>query len=142
MGLLIMAEDITTIKLPKTLKEELDSLKYYEKEPVYNVVKRLIVENNQLKEDKKQLFQLLINKDELTLEGTNFNKVYGFLLSLDNIDNAEEVQLQVMEIYLKDIIEEDPTSVIEAVDMLIETTVNENTISTLKKFKNYVKTSS
>lgn len=137
-----MAEDITTIKLPKTLKEELDSLKYYEKEPVYNVVKRLIVENNQLKEDKKQLFQLLINKDELTLEGTNFNKVYGFLLSLDNIDNAEEVQLQVMEIYLKDIIEEDPTSVIEAVDMLIETSVNEDSISTLKKFKNYVKTSS
>ena len=40
-----MAEDITTIKLPKKLKEELDLIKYYETEPVYNVVKRLIEEN-------------------------------------------------------------------------------------------------
>ena len=58
-----MAEDITTIKIPKKLKEEVEALKYYEKEPIYNVVKRLIEDNKQLKEDKKQLFQLLINKD-------------------------------------------------------------------------------
>lgn len=137
-----MAEDVTTIKIPKELKEELIELKFYDSEPIYNVIKRLIEENKQLKEDKKQLFQLLINKDELAIGGNNFNKVYAFLLATDNIENTEEVKLQVMEIYLKDIIEEDPNSVIEAVDMLIENTVNENSISTLKKFKNYVKTSS
>ncbi len=137
-----MAEDITTIKIPKKLKEEVEALKYYEKEPIYNVVKRLIEDNKQLKEDKKQLFQLLINKDELDISGNNFNKVYSFLLATDNIENSEEVQLQVMEIYLKDIIETDPSSVIGAVEMLIENTVDENSIATLTKFKNYVLTSS
>lgn len=137
-----MATDLKLMKIEAAVKEDLDSIKYYKNESYTSVIKRLIEENKQLKEDKKQLFQLLINKDELAIEGNNFNKVYGFLLATDNIENTEEVQLQVMEIYLKDIIEEDPTSVIEAVDMLIETTVNENTISTLKKFKNYVKTSS
>lgn len=137
-----MAEDITTIKIPKKLKEEVEALKYYEKEPIYNVVKRIIEDNKQLKEDKKQLFQLLINKDELDISGNNFNKVYSFLLATDNIENSEEVQLQVMEIYLKDIIETDPSSVIGAVEMLIENTVDENSIATLTKFKNYVKTSS
>ena len=135
-----MAEDITTIKIPKKLKEEVEALKYYEKEPIYNVVKRLIEDNKQLKEDKKQLFQLLINKDELDISGNNFNKVYSFLLATDNIENSDEVKLQVMEIYLKDIIETDPSSVIEAVEMLIENTVDENSIATLTKFKNYVKT--
>ena len=135
-----MAEDITTIKIPKKLKEEVEALKYYEKEPIYNVVKRLIEDNKQLKEDKKQLFQLLINKDELDISGNNFNKVYSFLLATDNIENSEEVKLQVMEIYLKDIIETDPSSVIDAVEMLIENTVDENSIATLTKFKNYVKT--
>ena len=137
-----MAEDITTIKIPKKLKEEVEALKYYEKEPIYNVVKRLIEDHKQLKEDKKQLFQLLINKDELDISGNNFNKVYSFLLATDNIENSEEVQLQVMEIYLKDIIETDPSSVIGAVEMLIENTVDENSIATLTKFKNYVLTSS
>lgn len=137
-----MATDLKLMKIEAAVKEDLDSIKYYENESYTSVIKRLIEENKQLMEDKKQLFQLLINKDELAIEGNNFNKVYGFLLATDNIENTEEVQLQVMEIYLKDIIEEDPTSVIEAVDMLIETTVNKNSISTLEKFKNYVKTSS
>ena len=137
-----MAEDITTIKIPKKLKEEVEALKYYEKEPIYNVVKRLIEDNKQLKKNKKQLFQLLINKDELDISGNNFNKVYSFLLATDNIENSGEVQLQVMEIYLKDIIETDPSSVIGAVEMLIENTVDENSIATLTKFKNYVLTSS
>ena len=130
------------VKLDEEVKAELDSLKNYENDSYSSVVKRLIEENKQLKEDKKQLFQILINKDELAIEGTNFNKVYGFLLSLDNIDNAEEVQLQVMEIYLKELIETDPTSVLEAVEMLKESSVNEVHISTLTKFENYVKTSS
>ena len=55
-----MAEDITTIKLPKKLKEELDLIKYYETEPVYNVVKRLIEENKQF----TFVYLDLKNKDE------------------------------------------------------------------------------
>lgn len=136
-----MAE-LKQVKLNTEVKAELDSLKYYENDSYSTVIKRLIEENKRLTEDKKQLFHLLINKDKLEIEGTNFNKVYGFILATDNIENTEEVKLQVMGIYLKDIIEEDPSSVIEAVDMLIETTVNEESISTLKKFKNYVLTSS
>ena len=137
-----MATDLKPMKIEATVKEDLDSIKYYENESYTSVIKRLIEENKQLKEDKKQLFQLLINEDELDISGSNFNKVYGFILATDNINNAEEVKLQVMESYLKDIIEEDPSSVVEAVEMLIETTVNKNTIDTLTKFKNYVLTSS
>ena len=130
------------MKIEEDVKEDLDSIKYYPNESYTSVIKRLIEENKQLKEDKKQLYQIFINKDELTLEGSNFNKVYGFLLSLDNIENTEEVQLQVMEIYLQDIIKTDPTSILEAIDVLKETTVNENSISILTKFEKYVKTSS
>ena len=137
-----MATDLKPMKIEATVKEDLDSIKYYENESYTSVIKRLIEENKQLKEDKKQLFQLLINEDELDISRSNFNKVYGFILATDNINNAEEVKLQVMEIYLKDIIEEDPSSVVEAVEMLIETTVNKNSIDTLTKFKNYVLTSS
>lgn len=130
------------MKIEEDVKEDLDSIKYYPNESYTSVIKRLIEENKQLKEDKKKLYQIFINKGELSLEGSNFNKVYGFLLSLDNIDNAEEVQLQVMEIYLQDIIKTDPTSILEAIDVLKETTVNENSISILDKFEKYVKTSS
>lgn len=130
------------MKIEEDVKEDLDSIKYYPNESYTSVIKRLIEENKQLKEDKKQLYQIFINKDELTLESSNFNKVYGFLLSLDNIENTEEVQLQVMEIYLQDIIKTDPTSILEAIDVLKETTVNENLISILDKFEKYVKTSS
>lgn len=130
------------MKIEEDVKEDLDSIKYYPNESYTSVIKRLIEENKQLKEDKKQLYQIFINKDELTLEDSNFNKVYGFLLSLDNIENTEEVQLQVMEIYLQDIIKTDPTSILEAIDVLKETTVNENSISILDKFEKYVKTSS
>ena len=131
------------MKIEEDVKEDLDSIKYYENESYTSVIKRLIEENKQLKEDKTKLFELLINKDDLDIEGTNTEKVYSFLLATDNIKtNEEEVELQVLEIYLQDIIKTDPASVIEAVDMLIKTTVNEKSISTLEKFKNYVKTSS
>ncbi len=130
------------VKLNEEVKLELDSLKYYENDSYSNVIKRLIEENKQLKEDKKQLFHLLINKDDLDIKGNNFNKVYGFLLALDNIENTEEIQLQVMEIYLKDIIKTDPNSVLDAIDFLKDNTVNEDAISTLVKFENYVRTSS
>ena len=129
------------MKIEEDVKEDLDSIKYYDNESYTSIIKRLIEENKQLKEDKKQLYQIFINKDDLTIEGSNFNKVYGFLLSLDNIDNAEEVQLQVMEIYLQELIKTDPTSILDAIDVLKENTVNEDAISTLTKFEKYVKTS-
>lgn len=131
------------MKIEEDVKEDLDSIKYYPNESYTSVIKRLIEENKQLKEDKANLFELLINKDGLDIKGSNSEKVYSFLLATDNIKtNNEEVELQVLEIYLQDIIKNDPTSVIEAVDMLIKNTSNKDSISTLEKFKNYVKTSS
>ena len=137
-----MAEDITTIKLPKTLKEELDSLKYYEKEPVYNVVKRLIEENKQLKEDKVQLYKLALRTEDSVALVNNVHKATYFIANvIEDVGTAEEDKLQVLETYLSEMLATDPTSILTAIDILKDGT-EEDVPEVLTKFENYVKTSS
>ena len=118
-----MAEDITTIKLPKTLKEELDSLKYYEKEPVYNVVKRLIEENKQLKEDKVQLYKLALRTEDSVALVNNVHKATYFIAKvIEDVGTTEEEKLQVLKTYLKGMLEEDPDSILTSIDILKDST--------------------
>lgn len=136
-----MAEDITTIKLPKTLKEELDSLKFYEKEPVYNVVKRLIVENKQLKEDKKQLYKMALKTEDSVALVNNVHKATYFIAKvIEDVGTAEEEKLEVLKKYLKEMLEEDPDSILTSIDILKDS-ASGPTLEILTKFENYVKTS-
>ena len=137
-----MAEDITTIKLPKKLKEELDLIKYYETEPVYNVVKRLIEENKQLKEDKKELYKMaLATEDSADLINNVHKATYFIAKVIEDVGTTEEEKLQVLKTYLKEMLEEDPTSILTAIEILKDM-AEESSLDILTKFENYVKTSS
>ena len=137
-----MAEDITTIKLPKKLKEELDSIKYYETEPVYNVVKRLIEENKQLKEDKKELYKMALATEDSAALINNVHKATYFIAKvIEDVGTAEEEKLQVLKTYLSEMLEEDPTSILTAIEILKDMAEG-SSLDILTKFENYVKTSS
>lgn len=137
-----MAEDITTIKLPKKLKEELDLIKYYETEPVYNVVKRLIEENKQLKEDKKELYKMALATEDSAALINNVHKATYFIAKvIEDVGTTEEEKLQVLKTYLKEMLEEDPTSILTAIEILKDM-AEESSLDILTKFENYVKTSS
>ena len=137
-----MAEDITTIKLPKKLKEELDLIKYYETEPVYNVVKRLIEENKQLKEDKKELYKMALATEDSAALINNVHKATYFIAKvIEDVGTTEEEKLQVLKTYLKEMLEEDPTSILTAIEILKDM-AEESSLDILTKFQNYVKTSS
>ena len=137
-----MAEDITTIKLPKSLKEELDNIKYYETEPVYNVVKRLIEENKQLKEDKKELYKMALATEDSAALINNVHKATYFIAKvIEDVGTAEEEKLQVLKTYLKEMLETDPTSILTAIEILKDMAEG-SSLDILTKFENYVKTSS
>ena len=137
-----MAEDITTIKLPKKLKEELDLIKYYETEPVYNVVKRLIEENKQLKEDKKELYKMALATEDSAALINNVHKATYFIAKvIEDVGTTEEEKLHVLKTYLKEMLEEDPTSILTAIEILKDM-AEESSLDILTKFENYVKTSS
>ena len=137
-----MAEDITTIKIPKDLKEELISLKFYESESIYNVIKRLVEENKQLKEDKKELYKMALATEDSAALINNVHKATYFIAKvIEDVGTTEEDKLQVLKTYLSEMLEEDPTSILTAIEILKDM-AEESSLDILTKFENYVKTSS
>lgn len=51
---------MTTIKVSKDLKNELDSIKF-DKEPYHVAIQRLLKENKELKEQNDKLYDILMN---------------------------------------------------------------------------------
>ena len=137
-----MAEDVTTIKIPKDLKEELIELKFYESESIYNVIKRLVEENKQLKEDKKALYKMALATEDSAALINNVHKATYFIAKvIEDVGTAEEEKLQVLKTYLKEMLETDPTSILTAIEILKDM-AEESSLDILTKFENYVKTSS
>ena len=137
-----MAEDITTIKIPKDLKEELIELKFYESESIYNVIKRLVEENKQLKEDKKALYKMALKTEDSAALINNVHKAAYFIAKvIEDVGTTEEEKLEVLKTYLKEMLETDPTSILESIEILKDMASDESLVI-LTKFENYVKTSS
>lgn len=140
-----MAEDITTIKIPKGLKDELSSLKFYEKEPNYNVIKRLIEENKQLKEDKKQLYKLALASEDSVALINNVHKVTYFIAKVvEDLGTSEKEKLQVLETYLNEMLKEDHDSILTSINILkdiLEDGSSGSVLDILVKFENYVRAS-
>lgn len=137
-----MAEDITTIKIPKDLKEELIELKFYESESIYNVIKRLVEENKQLKEDKKALYKMALKTEDSAALINNVHKATYFIAKvIEDVGTTEEEKLEVLKTYLKEMLETDPTSILESIEILKDMASDESLVI-LTKFENYVKTSS
>ena len=137
-----MATDLKPMKIEAAVKEDLDSLKYYENESYTSVIKRLIEENKQLKEDKKQLYKLALKTEDSIALVNNVHKATYFIAKvIEDVGTAEEEKLQVLKTYLKEMLEEDPTSILESIEILKDMASDESLVI-LAKFENYVKTSS
>ena len=137
-----MATDLKLMKIEATVKEDLDSLKYYENESYTSVIKRLIEENKQLKEDKKALYKMALKTEDSVALVNNVHKATYFIAKvIEDVTTPEEDKLQVLETYLQDMLAEDPTSILEAIDILKDMT-SEDSTEILVKLENYVKTSS
>lgn len=137
-----MATDLKPMKIEAAVKEDLDSLKYYENESYTSVIKRLIEENKQLKEDKKQLYKMALKTEDSIALVNNVHKATYFIAKvIEDVGTAEEEKLQVLKTYLKEMLETDPTSILESIEILKDMASDESLVI-LTKFENYVKTSS
>jgi predicted CopG family antitoxin len=136
-----MAE-LKQVKLNAEVKAELDSLKYYENDSYSTVIKRLIEENKQLKEDKIQLYKMALRTEDSTALANNVHKATYFIANvIEDVGTAEEDKLQVLETYLNEMLVEDSSSVLTAIEILKDG-ASEETLEILTKFENYVRTSS
>lgn len=137
-----MATDLKLMKIEATVKEDLDSLKYYENESYTSVIKRLIEENKQLKEDKKELYKMALATEDSAALINNVHKATYFIAKvIEDVGTAEEEKLQVLKTYLKEMLETDPTSILTAIEILKDMAEG-SSLDILTKFENYVKTSS
>ena len=127
------------VKLNEEVKSELDSLKYYDNDSYSSVIKRLIEENKQLKEDKKNLFKILLETEDSVALVNNVHKATYFIANvIEDKTSSEEEKLQVLETYLAEIIVNDPTSVLDGIDILKDS-ASGSSLDILIKFENYVK---
>ena len=130
------------MKIEEDVKEDLDSIKFYENESYTSVIKRLIEENKQLKEDKVQLYKLaLATEDSVALTNNVHKATYFISKVVEDVGTTEEEKLQVLKTYLKGMLEEDSDSILTSID-IVKDVASEDSIEILTKFENYVKTSS
>ena len=130
------------MKIEEDVKEDLDSIKFYENESYTSVIKRLIEENKQLKEDKVQLYKLaLATEDSVALTNNVHKATYFISKVVEDVGTTEEEKLQVLKTYLKGMLEEDSDSILTSID-IVKDVASEDSIEILVKFENYVKTSS
>ena len=133
---------LKVMKIEETVKEDLDSLKFYENESYTSVIKRLVEENRQLKEDKKQLYKMALRTEDSVALINNVHKATYFIAKvIEDVGTSEEDKLQVLETYLNEMLVEDSSSVLTAIEILKDGT-EENVPEVLTKFENYVRTSS
>lgn len=130
------------VKIHEDVKKELDSLKYYENDSYSGVIKRLIVENRSLKNDKQQLFKILLNdhvpENDSELDST-IEYVY-FILTIIKSGKPDEEKLQVLTDYMDSLIVEDPNIVLNVIDY-VEGFFSSGVPEALVMFSNFVKSS-
>ena len=136
-----MATDLKLMKIEAAVKEDLDSLKYYENESYTSVIKRLIEENKQLKEDKKQLYKMALKTEDSVALINNVHKATYFIAKvIEDNGTDEKAKLEVLETYLSEMLREDPTSILDSIEILRDG-ASQDTLNILDKFENYIRTS-
>lgn len=142
MGVVIMGAEFKNIKIEISIKEDLDSIRYFESESYSSIIKRLIEDNKQLKEDKRKLYNIVLASDNAVALVNDVHKIVYFMeLVLNDTVTSEAEKLEDLEIYLQDYIKTDIDSVIESIDILKDDLSGSN-LTVLSKFENYVKTAS
>lgn len=130
------------VKIHEDVKKELDSLKYYENDSYSGVIKRLIVENRSLKNDKQQLFKILLNGHvpENDSELDSIIEYVYFILTIIKSGKPDEEKLQVLTDYMDSLIVEDPNIVLNVIDY-VEGFFSSCVPEALVMFSNFVKSS-
>ena len=137
-----MGAEFKNIKIEISIKEDLDSIRYFESESYSSIIKRLIEDNKQLKEDKRKLYNIVLASDNAVALVNDVHKIVYFMeLVLNDTVTSEAEKLEDLEIYLQDYIKTDIDSVIESIDILKDDLSGSN-LTVLSKFENYVKTAS
>ena len=83
----------------------------------------------------------LKTEDSVALVNNVHKATYFIAKVIEDVGTAEEEKLQVLKTYLKEMLEEDPTSILESIEILKDMASDESLVI-LTKFENYVKTSS
>ena len=139
--------DYSTIRIKNDLRKELDSYKI-EAESYSVVIAKLIEENKQLKEqvvylkeDKSKLYKLALGTSNSVALVNNLHKATYFITSVINdVSTTEEEKLQELEIYLSEMLEENPSDVKATISNLKEMLELEKlpVPEVLIEFENYV----
>ena len=138
---LLMGNELKQVKIHEDVKAELDLLKYFENDSYSTVIKRLIEENKQLKEDKIKLYKIVLaTEDSPALINPVHKAVYFMANVIEDSTADENEKLNVMETYLSEMIVEDSAAVLDGIDILKDGAEDEVVISILSKFENYVRT--
>ena len=131
-----MAET-TTIKVTNNVRDKLADLKI-DNEGYSVIIARLIAENEQLKEDKEKLYKVALATSDSVALVNNVHKATWLIIQVanDNFSTSEE-KLSLLKRLLKEMLEVDSSSVIEAIDILEDGSEN-NLPEWLLSFKSYV----
>jgi len=126
------------MKIEESVKEDIDILKNYENESYTSIIKRIIEENNELREDKASLFKVILKENELNKTSLS---IYYFIANvIDNTEASDEDKLQVLEKYLNPYIEVEPKAVLDNIDYF-KINIEDAVPEVLIKFEKYVKSS-
>lgn len=136
-----MGNELKQVKIHEDVKAELDLLKYFENDSYSTVIKRLIEENKQLKEDKIKLYKMALATEDSPALINNVHKAVYFIANvIEDVSTDEAEKLNVLETYLSEMIVEDSAAVLDGIDILKDGAEDEVVISILTKFENYVRT--
>lgn len=140
--------DYSTIRIKNALRIELDSLKV-ESESYSVVIARIIEENKRLKgtidylkEDKAKLYQLaLATSDSVALVNNNHRITYFISLVINDISLTEEEKLKQLKLYLNEMLEENPSEVLDVIAFVKEMLLSEelDVPSVLVELEAYIK---
>lgn len=113
----------TTIKITNTVKDKLLALKV-DNEGYSVIIANLIEENlklkedvEYLKEDKKNLYKLVLNTSDSVALVNNVHKISYFMAKVVNdISSTNEEKLQELKVYLKEMLEANPSDVVATIN--------------------------
>ena len=131
----------TTIKISNEVRDKLTDLKL-DNEGYSVVIARLIEENKQLREDKANLYKMALRTSDSVALPNNVHKATYFIVKvLSDIGTNDSEKLDLMKTNLSEMLETDPTSIIDTIENLREMIIldGEEVPPVLSEFETYIK---
>lgn len=128
-----MVNDTTTIKVTKSVKQQLDSYRF-EKEAYNTVIQRLLNENEELRKDKNNLLKIAVNSNNVNTFPDIRRTIKYTILSIISDDNlTDNEKLNCFRVLLKPELETDTSTVLAGISEIENNfTVNGTVLEELK----------